>query len=113
MDAWTGMFAYSFGIYFDFSGYTDMAIGLALLFGIRLPVNFNAPYRAVDMVDFWRRWHITLSHFLRDYIYIPLGGNRKGEKREIFNLVFTMTLGGIWHGAGWTFLLWGTLHGIQ
>jgi D-alanyl-lipoteichoic acid acyltransferase DltB (MBOAT superfamily) len=112
IDAWTGMFAYSFGIYFDFSGYTDMAIGLALLFGIKLPVNFNSPYRAVDIVDFWRRWHITLSHFLRDYIYIPLGGNRKGEKKEIFNLIVTMTLGGIWHGSGWTFLLWGLLHGV-
>jgi len=112
MAAWTGMFAYAFGIYFDFSGYTDMAIGLGLLFGLRLPVNFNSPYQSVDIVDFWRRWHITLSHFLRDYIYIPLGGNRHGEKREIFNLLLTMALGGIWHGAGWTFLLWGTLHGI-
>jgi len=111
-EAWSGMFAYAFGIYFDFSGYTDMAIGLALLFGLKLPVNFNSPYRAVDIVDFWRRWHITLSHFLRDYIYIPLGGNRKGERRELFNLLVTMTLGGIWHGAGWTFLLWGLFHGL-
>jgi D-alanyl-lipoteichoic acid acyltransferase DltB (MBOAT superfamily) len=112
MDAWAGLFAYTFGIYFDFSGYTDMALGLALFFGIKLPVNFNSPYKAVDIADFWRRWHITLSHFLRDYIYIPLGGNRKGEKREVFNLLTTMTLGGIWHGAGWTFLLWGLLHGL-
>ena len=111
-EAWTGMFAYSFGIYFDFSGYTDMAIGLALLFGLKLPINFDSPYKAVDIVDFWRRWHITLSHFLRDYIYIPLGGSRKGEKKEVFNLLVTMTLGGIWHGAGWTFFLWGLLHGI-
>ncbi len=111
-EAWVGLFAYSFGIYFDFSGYTDMAIGLALLFGLRLPINFNSPYKAVNIIDFWRRWHITLSDFLRDYIYIPLGGNRKGEYREVFNLLMTMTLGGIWHGAGWTFLLWGLLHGV-
>ncbi len=111
-EAWAGLFAYSFGIYFDFSGYTDMAIGLALLFGLRLPINFNSPYKAVNIIDFWRRWHITLSDFLRDYIYIPLGGNRRGEYREVFNLIMTMTLGGIWHGAGWTFLLWGLLHGI-
>ncbi len=111
-EAWVGLFGYSFGIYFDFSGYTDMAIGLALLFGLRLPINFNSPYKAVNIIDFWRRWHITLSDFLRDYIYIPLGGNRKGEYREVSNLIITMTLGGIWHGAGWTFLLWGLLHGL-
>ena len=111
-DAWTGVLAYSLGIYFDFSGYTDMAIGLALLLGIRLPMNFNSPYKAEDMVAFWRKWHMTLSHFLRDYIYIPLGGNRKGPYREVFNLMATMTLGGIWHGAGWNFLLWGAGHGI-
>lgn len=112
MDAWSGVLAYTLGIYFDFSGYTDMAIGLALLFGIRLPVNFNSPYKAVDIVDFWRRWHITLSRFLRDYVYIPLGGNRRGERREVRNLVLTMILGGIWHGAGWTFLFWGLAHGL-
>ena len=112
IDAWIGIVAYSYGIYFDFSGYTDMAIGLALLFGIYLPVNFFSPYKAVNMVDFWRRWHITLSHFLRDYIYIPLGGNRKGSRREGYNLLITMILGGIWHGAGWTFLLWGFFHGL-
>ncbi|MEA3490268.1 MAG: MBOAT family O-acyltransferase, partial [Campylobacterota bacterium] len=112
LEAWVGLFAYSFGIYFDFSAYTDMAIGLALLFGLRLPINFDSPYKAVNIIDFWRRWHITLSDFLRDYIYIPLGGNRRGEYREVFNLIVTMTLGGIWHGAGWTFLLWGLLHGL-
>ncbi len=112
LSAWMGLFAYTLGLYFDFSGYTDMAIGLALLFGLRLPVNFNSPYKATDIVDFWRRWHITLSNFLRDYLYIPLGGNRMGERREIFNLLITMTLGGFWHGAGWTFILWGALHGL-
>ncbi len=112
LSAWMGLLGYTLGLYFDFSGYTDMAIGLALLFGLRLPVNFNSPYKAVDIIDFWRRWHITLSNFLRDYIYIPLGGNRAGERREFFNLIITMTLGGIWHGAGWTFLLWGLLHGL-
>ncbi len=110
--AWIGLFAYSFGIYFDFSAYTDMAIGLGLLFGLRLPINFDSPYKAVNIVDFWRRWHITLSNFLRDYIYIPLGGSRHGESRVVLNLIITMTLGGIWHGAGWTFLLWGLLHGV-
>ncbi|MBA1419972.1 MAG: MBOAT family protein [Epsilonproteobacteria bacterium] len=111
-EAWVGIFAYSLGIYFDFSGYTDMAIGLGLLFGFKLPINFNSPYKAVNIVDFWRRWHITLSDFLKEYIYIPLGGNRRGEYREIFNLIITMTLAGIWHGSGWTFILWGLLHGI-
>jgi D-alanyl-lipoteichoic acid acyltransferase DltB (MBOAT superfamily) len=99
-------------IYFDFSGYSDMAIGLALLFGIRLPVNFRSPYRAGSIIEFWRRWHITLSRFLRDYLYIPLGGNRLGEQRRYINLMVTMLLGGLWHGAGWNFLVWGGLHGI-
>lgn len=112
LSAWIGLFAYSFGIYFDFSGYSDMALGLGLLFGLRLPINFYSPYKAVSIVDFWRRWHITLSDFLKEYIYIPLGGNRKRESRVMLNLIVTMTLGGIWHGAGWTFLLWGLLHGI-
>ena len=112
LQAWEGIVSYSLALYFDFSGYTDMALGLALLFGFLLPINFDSPYRAVDIIDFWRRWHITLSNFLRDYIYIPLGGNRVGEYRATSNLIITMTLGGIWHGAGWTFVLWGVLHGV-
>jgi alginate O-acetyltransferase complex protein AlgI len=99
-------------LYFDFSGYSDMAIGLGLLFNVRLPDNFDAPYRATSIADFWRRWHITLSRFLRDYLYIPLGGNRLGESRRRFNLLVTMLLGGIWHGAGWTFAIWGLYHGV-
>jgi alginate O-acetyltransferase complex protein AlgI len=110
--AWLATLAYSLQIYFDFSGYSDMAIGLALLFGIRLPVNFRSPYRAISIIEFWRRWHITLSRFLRDYLYIPLGGNRLGEPRRYINLLVTMLLGGLWHGAGWNFLVWGGLHGI-
>ncbi len=110
--AWTGLLAYSLGIYFDFSGYSDMAVGLGLLFGFRLPFNFYSPYRAVDISAFWRRWHITLSDFLKTYIYIPLGGNRKGTYREVGNLIVTMTLAGIWHGSGWTFMLWGLMHGL-
>ena len=110
--AWTAALGYTFQIYFDFSGYTDMALGLARLFGIRLPVNFNSPYKATSIVDFWRRWHITLSHFLRDYIYIPLGGNRSGKARRYANLSITMLLGGLWHGASWNFVLWGALHGF-
>ena len=98
-------------IYFDFSGYSDMAIGLALMFGLRLPLNFNAPYRAVSIRDFWRRWHMTLSRFLRDYLYIPLGGNRCGPVRQAANVIATMLLGGLWHGANWTFVAWGGLHG--
>ena len=111
-EAWTTSLSYTFQLYFDFSGYTDMAIGLALLFNIRLPINFNSPYKATDMQDFWRRWHITLSRFLKDYIYIPLGGNRKGNFRTYNNLMATFILGGIWHGAGWTFVFWGFLHGL-
>jgi D-alanyl-lipoteichoic acid acyltransferase DltB (MBOAT superfamily) len=109
--AWLATLAYGLQIYFDFSGYSDMAIGLALLFGIRLPVNFRSPYRAISIVEFWRRWHITLSRFLRDYLYIPLGGNRLGEQRRYINLLVTMLLGGLWHGAGWNYLIWGGLHG--
>jgi alginate O-acetyltransferase complex protein AlgI len=109
--AWLATLAYSLQIYFDFSGYSDMAIGLALLFGIRLPVNFRSPYQAISIIEFWRRWHITLSRFLRDYLYIPLGGNRRGENRRYLNLLVTMLLGGLWHGAGWNFLVWGGLHG--
>jgi alginate O-acetyltransferase complex protein AlgI len=110
--AWLSTLAYSLQIYFDFSGYSDMAVGLALLFGIRLPVNFRSPYQATSIIEFWRRWHITLSRFLRDYLYIPLGGNRLGEQRRYLNLLVTMLLGGLWHGAGWNFLIWGGLHGL-
>jgi alginate O-acetyltransferase complex protein AlgI len=110
--AWLATSAYTLQIYFDFSGYSDMAVGLALLFGIRLPVNFRSPYRASSIIEFWRRWHITLSRFLRDYLYIPLGGNRFGEQRRYLNLLVTMLLGGLWHGAGWNFLVWGGLHGV-
>jgi alginate O-acetyltransferase complex protein AlgI len=110
--AWLATLAYTLQIYFDFSGYSDMAIGLALLFGIRLPVNFRSPYKAASIIDFWRRWHVTLSRFLRDYLYIPLGGNRLGEQRRYLNLLVTMLLGGLWHGAGWNFLVWGGLHGL-
>ena len=112
VDAWATSLSYTFQLYFDFSGYTDMAIGAALLFNIKLPINFNSPYKAHSIQDFWRRWHITLSRFLRDYLYIPLGGNRSGHYRIYFNLFLTFLLGGIWHGAGWTFFLWGALHGM-
>ena len=112
LDAWAGAFAYSLQIYFDFSGYSDMAIGLSLLFGIRLPFNFDAPYKSQSIVEFWRRWHISLSRFLRDYLYIPLGGNRYGDRRRNINLATTMVLGGLWHGAGFTFIIWGALHGL-
>lgn len=110
--AWATSLSYTFQLYFDFSGYADMAIGLALLFNIRLPVNFNSPYKAVNIQDFWRRWHITLSRFLKDYVYIPLGGNRVSSFRTYNNLMVTFILGGIWHGAGWTFVFWGFLHGF-
>lgn len=109
--SWFGVLAYTFQIYFDFSGYSDMAIGLSLFFGIYLPVNFNAPYKSTSMIDFWRRWHISLSMFLREYLYIPLGGNRLGKFRRYLNLLITMLLGGLWHGASWTFVLWGAAHG--
>jgi D-alanyl-lipoteichoic acid acyltransferase DltB (MBOAT superfamily) len=111
-DAWAGVFSYAFQIYFDFSGYSDMAIALARMFGITLPLNFNSPYKAVNIIEFWRRWHMTLSRFLRDYLYIPLGGNRRGTGRRYLNLALTMVLGGLWHGAAWTFVLWGLLHGV-
>ena len=110
-ESWIATAAYTLQIYFDFSGYSDMAIGLALMFGLTLPFNFNAPYRAVSIRDFWRRWHMTLSRFLRDYLYIPLGGNRCGALRQAFNVIVTMLLGGLWHGANWTFVAWGGLHG--
>lgn len=107
IEAWGGALAYTFQLYFDFSGYSDMALGLARMFGIRLPLNFNSPYKAVNIVEFWRRWHMTLSRFLRDYLYIQLGGNRKGVTRRHANLMATMLFGGLWHGAGWTYVAWG------
>jgi len=110
--AWIGALAYTFQLYFDFSGYSDMAIGISLMFGIFLPLNFNSPYKATSIIDFWRRWHMTLSQFLRDYLYIPLGGNRHGASLRYVNLMITMVLGGFWHGAAWTFAAWGTLHGV-
>ncbi|WP_457106980.1 MBOAT family O-acyltransferase [Methylobacterium sp. P5_C11] len=112
VEAWQATLGFTFQIYFDFSGYTDMALGIALLFGLVLPQNFDAPYRATSLQDFWRRWHMTLSRFLRDYLYIPMGGNRRGLPRQVGALAATMTLGGLWHGAGLTFLAWGALHGI-
>jgi alginate O-acetyltransferase complex protein AlgI len=111
-DAWTAALAYSLELYFDFSGYSDMAIGLSLFIGVKLPVNFYSPYKAANIILFWRRWNMTLSRFLRDYLYIPLGGNRNGSFRRYVNLMLTMLLGGLWHGASWTFVLWGGLHGI-
>jgi D-alanyl-lipoteichoic acid acyltransferase DltB (MBOAT superfamily) len=103
--AWVGAISYTIQLYFDFSGYSDMAIGLAMMFGIQLPQNFNSPYKSASIIDFWRRWHMTLSSFLRDYVYIPLGGNKSGEKRRYINLFLVMLIGGLWHGAGWTFVL--------
>lgn len=112
VEAWVALLAYGAQIYFDFSGYSDMAIGLARMVGIGFPLNFRSPYQARDISDFWRRWNITLSVFLRDYLYIPLGGNRRGEARRNANLMITMLLGGLWHGAAWSFMLWGGLHGV-
>lgn len=111
-DAWTASLAYTFQLYFDFSGYSDMAIGIARLFGIHLPLNFNSPYKSINIIEFWRRWHMTLSRFLRDYLYFPLGGNRHGVIRRYINLILVMIIGGFWHGAGWGFILWGALHGF-
>jgi len=110
LDAWGGSLAYSLQLYFDFSGYSEMAIGLGLLFNYNLPLNFNLPYRATSIIDFWRRWHMTLSAFLKNYLYIPLGGNRCSSHMR--NILITMFLGGLWHGAGWTFIFWGVLHGV-
>lgn len=112
LEAWCTSLSYTLQLYFDFSGYTDMALGASLLFNIRLPINFNSPYRATSIRDFWRRWHITLSRFLRDYVYVPLGGSRRGRGRTYANLLATFALGGLWHGASWMFVLWGLLHGI-
>jgi alginate O-acetyltransferase complex protein AlgI len=111
-EAWGGALAYTFQLYFDFSGYSDMAIGVGYLFGIALPLNFHSPYKATSIIDFWRRWHMTLSRFLHHYLYVPLGGNRRGAARRYANLMVVMLLGGLWHGAGWTFVVWGGLHGI-
>lgn len=111
-EAWATSLSYTFQLYFDFSAYTDIAIGVSLLFNIKLPINFNSPYKATNIQDFWKRWHITLSRFLRDYIYIPLGGNRQGHFRTYSNLMMTFLIGGLWHGAGWTFIFWGFLHGF-
>lgn len=112
IEAWVTSLSYTLQLYFDFSGYTDMAIGAALLFNIKLPLNFNSPYKAVNIQDFWKRWHMTLTRFLTQYLYIPLGGNRKGKIRTYLNLFLVFFLSGLWHGAGWTFLIWGTLHGL-
>jgi alginate O-acetyltransferase complex protein AlgI len=111
-EAWLGALAYTFQLYFDFSGYSDMAIGLSWMFNVRLPFNFDSPYRATNISDFWRRWHISLSNFLRDYLYITMGGNRHGAFRRYLNLAITMLLGGLWHGASWSFVVWGGLHGL-
>jgi len=112
IEAWCGAMSYTFQLYFDFSGYSDMAVGLAYMFGIRLALNFYSPYKANNIIEFWRRWHITLSRFLREYLYIPLGGNRNGAFRRYVNLMLVMLIGGFWHGAGWTFIVWGGLHGF-
>lgn len=112
IESWIGVLCYSFQIYFDFSGYSDMALGLGRMFGIKLPVNFFSPYKSTSIIDFWRRWNITLSHFLRDYLYYALGGNRKGKVLRYANLFVVMLLGGLWHGASWTFVVWGGLHGL-
>ncbi|MBT5717801.1 MAG: MBOAT family protein [Opitutae bacterium] len=112
LEAWVGAFAFGLQIYFDFSAYSEMALGIGLLFGLRLPLNFNSPYKAVNIIEFWRRWHITLSEFLRDYLYKPLGGNRKGVANGIVNAVIVMLIGGLWHGAAWTFVAWGLIHGL-
>jgi alginate O-acetyltransferase complex protein AlgI len=112
MEAWIGVLAFGLQIYFDFSAYSDMAIGLGLLFGLQLPINFNSPYKATSIIEFWRRWHITLSEFLRDYLYKPLGGNRSGIMKAMLNVMIVMSLGGLWHGADWTFVIWGVFHGF-
>lgn len=111
-EAWLTSLSYSFQLYFDFSGYCDMAIGIGLMFNIKLPLNFNAPYKACDFQDFWRRWHMTLNRFLTQYLYIPLGGSRRGEIRTLVNIFIVFLVSGIWHGAGWTFIVWGVLHGL-
>jgi len=112
LPAWVASLSYTFQIYFDFSGYSDMALGTAAMFNVELPINFNSPYKAVNIQDHWQRWHMTLSRFLRDYIYIPLGGNRFGESKAIKNVLITFLIGGLWHGAGWTYVIWGAMHGV-
>ena len=112
LQSWGGALAYTLQLYFDFSGYSDMAVGLSRMFGVKLPLNFDSPYKATNIIEFWRRWHMTLSRFLRDYLYIPLGGNRKGQVRRYASIMITMLLGGLWHGAAWNFVLWGGLHGL-
>jgi D-alanyl-lipoteichoic acid acyltransferase DltB (MBOAT superfamily) len=111
-EAWGAALAYTLQLYFDFSGYSDMAVGLGRLFGVQLPINFNSPYKAGSIIEFWQRWHMTLSRFLRDYLYVPLGGNRRGTVMRYRNVMITMLLGGLWHGAGWNFLIWGGIHGL-
>ncbi|VAW73826.1 Probable poly(beta-D-mannuronate) O-acetylase [hydrothermal vent metagenome] len=111
LEAWTAAIAYTLQLYFDFCGYSEMAMGIALMFGILLPLNFNSPYKAISIIDFWHRWHITLGIFFKEYVYIPLGGNQQGLMRLLFTLMLTMFLVGLWHGAGWTFIIWGLLHG--
>ncbi len=110
-EGWFGALAYTLQLYYDFSGYSDMAVGLGKLFNLNLPINFNSPYKAINIIEFWKRWHITLSEFLRNYLYIPLGGNRSGKLRRYVNIFITMLLGGLWHGANWTFVIWGGFHG--
>jgi alginate O-acetyltransferase complex protein AlgI len=112
VDAWYGVTAYAFQIYFDFSGYSDMAVGLGLMFGFVFAKNFDSPYKSQSITEFWHRWHISLSTWLRDYLYLPLGGNRKGARRTYVNLFIVMLLGGLWHGAAWNFLIWGAIHGV-
>ncbi|WP_220720731.1 MBOAT family O-acyltransferase [Agarivorans litoreus] len=112
ISAWQSSLSYTLQLYFDFSGYADMAIGIALMFNIQLPLNFNSPYKSLTIKDFWRRWHMTLSRWLKDYLYIPLGGNRNGRALAIRNVIITFLLGGLWHGAAWTFVVWGGLHGV-
>lgn len=111
IEAWAGALSYTLQIYFDFSAYSEMAIGLGLLFNLKLPINFDSPYKSTSIIEFWRRWHISLSFFLKNYLYIPLGGNRHGRFKRARNLMITMFLGGLWHGAGWTFIIWGVIHG--
>jgi D-alanyl-lipoteichoic acid acyltransferase DltB (MBOAT superfamily) len=112
IEAWVALLAFAYQIYFDFSGYSDIAIGIGLMLGIRLPNNFASPYKSASITDFWRRWHMSLSRFLRDYLYIPLGGNRRGRGRQLLNLMTVMVFGGLWHGASWTFAVWGVMHGL-
>lgn len=112
LDAWIASLGYTMQLYFDFSGYSEMAVGLGLMFNMRLPFNFNSPYKATSIIDFWRRWHMTLGYWVKNYLYIPMGGNRAGEFRKSLNLFASMLLIGFWHGAGWTFIVWGALHGI-